>query len=107
MTRGRDTQVTTHYLFHKKKAKMMNKLVKRYDTPTNHEALAETVGILVPNILILSLAHYMAKYYRSACEVFSPVTLFHKWKSVEYGMCYRSIKFPPKINEPGFCFALA
>lgn len=61
MTREKDTQVTTHYLFHKEKAKMMNKLVNRYDTPSNHEALAETVGILVPNILILSLSHYMAK----------------------------------------------
>lgn len=106
MTRERDTQVTTHYLIHKKKAKMMNKPVKRYGTPTNHEALAETVGILVPNILILSLAHYIAKYYRSACQVFSPVTLFHKWKSVEYGMCYRSIKFPPKSMSLGFVLHL-
>lgn len=61
MTRERDRQVTTHYLFHKEEAKMMNKLVIRYNIPTNHEALAETVGILVPNILILSLSHYMAK----------------------------------------------
>lgn len=61
MTRERDTQVTTHYLLRKEKAKMMNKLVNRYDTPTNHEALAETVGILVPNVLILSLSHYVAK----------------------------------------------
>lgn len=60
MTRD-DTQVNAHYLFHKEKAKMMNKPVKRYDTPSNHEALAETVGILVPNILILSLSHYMTK----------------------------------------------
>lgn len=61
MTGERDTHVTTHYLFHKEKAKMTNKLVTRYDTPSNHEALAETVGILVPNILILSLSHYTAK----------------------------------------------
>ena len=61
MTSEGDTQVATHYLLYKEKSKMMNKLVSRYDIPSNHEALAETVGILVPNILILSLSHYMAK----------------------------------------------